>query len=117
MMMRAKTLGFALLVFAGSAGTGLAPIADGDIFWHLAAGRELIRTRAPITHDPFSVGAYGRDWIDVHWLFQLACYGVHALFGLRGLVLAKCCLIGLSALLLCAAVPRSARPLTAALLI
>ena len=116
-MARAKTLCFTVLVFAGSAGTGLAPIADGDIFWHLAAGREMLRTLAPIDHDPFSIGALGRSWIDVHWLFQLGCYGVYTLFGLRGLVLAKCALIGLSALLLCAAVPRRARPLTAAVLI
>jgi hypothetical protein len=115
MTTRVKTIGFAALVFVGSAATGLAPIADGDIFWHLAAGRELVRTLAPIHHDPFSIGAFGRSWTDVHWLFQLGCYGVHELLGLRGLVLVKCGLIGLSAVLLCAAVPRSARPLTAAI--
>jgi hypothetical protein len=112
-----RKIGFAALVFAGSAGSGLAPIADGDIFWHLAAGRELVRTRAPIEQDPFSTGAFGRSWTDVHWLFQLGCYGVHELFGLVGLVLVKCGLIGAAACLLCAAVPRSARPLTAAILI
>lgn len=117
MLARIKTIGFAALVFVGSAGTGLAPIADGDIFWHLAAGRELVRTLAPIQRDPFSIGAFGRSWTDVHWLFQLGCYGVHSLFGLRGLVLVKSGLIGVGAMLLCAAVPRRARPLTAAILI
>jgi hypothetical protein len=98
------------LLFLGSAATGLTPIADGDVFWHLAAGREMLRRQSFLRSDMFSTGAFGRTWTDVHWLFQLGVYAVERRFGLLGLVLAKCLLVGLAALLLYAATPRRARP-------
>jgi tetratricopeptide (TPR) repeat protein len=71
--------------------------------------------------DPFSVSASGRPWADVHWLFQLAAYGVHHAFGLGGLIAAKCLLVGLGALLLLATLeskPGSwSRPLFVTLLV
>src|SRR3954463_3102007 len=68
---------------------GLTPVADGDIFWHLAAGRRMVETGPFLRPDPFSLSAAGRPWIDVHWLFQLGTYAVHALGGLRALVVGK----------------------------
>src|SRR5712691_2419454 len=35
--------GFATALFAGAATAGFAPAADGDLWWHLAAGREMVR--------------------------------------------------------------------------
>lgn len=92
------------LLFVSAAATGLAPCADGDVWWHLAAGREMVARHALLFTDPFSVSASGRAWVDVHWLFQLATYGVHSWAGLTGLVLLKCALIGLGALWLLSAV-------------
>lgn len=89
-----------MLLFVVAAATGLSPSTDGDIWWHLAAGREMVARGAPLFTDPFSLSAAGRAWTDVHWLFQLAAFGVHQLAGLRGLVLIKCALIGLGAWLL-----------------
>ena len=77
-----------------------APSADGDIWWHLAAGREMVRTHGLLWTDPFSSGAAGRTWIDVHWLFQLAAYAVFASAGLAGLVVAKAVLVATGALIL-----------------
>jgi tetratricopeptide (TPR) repeat protein len=99
------------LLFAGSAAAGLTPVADGDVYWHMAAGREMVRTGALLQNDAFSVSAAGRPWIDVHWLFQLAVFGLHQLGGLPALVYAKCFLIGLGALCLYGALPRTARAL------
>ena len=99
------------VLFVGSAATGLTPVADGDVFWHLAAGREMLRTGNVLTHDMFSTSAAGRPWIDVHWLFQLAVYGVHRAGGLQALVFCKCLLLGASSLLLYSALARHARPL------
>ncbi len=79
---------------------GLQPIADGDIWWHLAAGRRMVQTRGLLLHDPFSLGAAGRPWIDVHWLFQLAAYGVYSLGGNVALVVGKSILTVLGALFL-----------------
>jgi hypothetical protein len=93
---------------AGAFVVGLAPLADGDLWWHLAAGREMVRTHAFLTTDPFSAGAAGRPWVDVHWLFQLTAYGVHALGGLRAIVLAKCLIVAAGALMLGATVARTA---------
>lgn len=101
---RAHALGCA--VACGAASTGLSPSADGDIWWHLAAGREMLARGALLFSDPFSVSASGRPWVDVHWLFQLAVFAVHRVFGLAGLVWVKCALIGLGAWLLYLAVPQ-----------
>jgi hypothetical protein len=82
------------LAFVGAASTGLTAAADGDIWWHLAAGREMWARGTWLLSDPFSSGAAGRLWIDVHWLFQLGAYAIHAAFGLGGLVAGKCVLVG-----------------------
>jgi len=98
----------AAALFTGAFVVGLAPPTDGDVWWHLAAGREMLRTRTLLTTDPFSVSAGGRSWVDVHWLFQVATYGVFCLGGVTGLVLAKCLLVATGALLLGKAVEREA---------
>src|SRR5688500_20323895 len=77
-----------LALFVGAFIIGLAPVSDGDIFWHLAAGRELVRGKAWLRTDPFTSSAAGRPWIDVHWLFQLGVFAIHQVAGLRGLVIA-----------------------------
>jgi tetratricopeptide (TPR) repeat protein len=93
----------ALVLFAGAAAAALTPASDGDVYWHLAAGREMVLRHTVLTSDPFSIGAGGRPWTDVHWLFQLAVYGVYQIGGLAGLVLAKCLLVGAGAVVLLAA--------------
>jgi hypothetical protein len=90
----------AVVVGLGAASTGLQPSADGDIWWHMAAGREMVARGGLLFSDPFSVSAQGRPWVDVHWLFQLAVYAVNQWLGLGGLILAKCVLIGVGASLL-----------------
>jgi tetratricopeptide (TPR) repeat protein len=87
---------------------GLTPIADGDIFWHLAGGRQMVQDRAWLRVDPFSVSALGRPWIDVHWLFQLGAYATYCLGDLRALVLAKAALTTAGALGLLYLVEREA---------
>jgi hypothetical protein len=84
----------------GAAATGWSASADGDIWWHLAAGREMVARGALLFSDPFSVSAQGRPWLDVHWLFQLGAYAVQQTFGFAGLVWVKCVLLGLGACLL-----------------
>lgn len=98
------TLGAAL--FVGAFMLGLSAVADGDIWWHLAAGREMLRTRSLLQSDPFSLSAAGRPWVDVHWLFQLAVYGLYRLGGLSALVFAKSLVIASGATCLFAAVAR-----------
>jgi len=88
----------------------LAPIADGDIYWHLAAGRQMVQQHALPRVDGFTVSASGRPWIDVHWLFQLGAFGLYATLGMVGLAAAKAAWLAGGALLLTWLVERSAGP-------
>ncbi|MEO6603649.1 MAG: hypothetical protein ABIQ16_27445 [Polyangiaceae bacterium] len=104
-LQRAHSAFLSGLLFVSAAATGLAPVSDGDIWWHLAAGREMVARGQILFSDPFSVGASGRPWADVHWLFQLFAYAVQLNFGLAGLVWAKCLIIGAGSVLLLRALP------------
>lgn len=46
------------------------PLADTDIWWHLAAGREILSRHALFRADPFCSSSIGTPWIDLHWGFQ-----------------------------------------------
>jgi hypothetical protein len=77
------------------------PITDSDIFWHLAAGRELIAQKHFIYTDPFAYTLASPRWIDLHWLFQLLMYGLYSAGGERILILFKLCVVSGVAVLLC----------------
>jgi hypothetical protein len=94
---------------------GLTPIADGDIFWHLTAGREMVRLRAWLHVDSFTVSAAGRPWTDVHWLFQLGAYAVHRAGGLRALVIVKAAVLAIGAVLFTETAARAATTISAPL--
>lgn len=64
-------------------------LTDSDIFWHLAAGREIVGRKALLFTDPFSYTVPGTRWIDVHWLFQVQVYCVERIGGLRLLLVVK----------------------------
>ncbi len=64
-------------------------LTDSDIFWHLAAGREIVSRRALLYTDPFSYTVPGARWIDVHWFFQVLVYSVQRIGGLRLLLILK----------------------------
>ncbi len=76
------------------------PVTNTDIWWHLASGRWILEQAAFPTVDPFSAGAMGQEWIDVHWFFQLVAYAVHSAGGVLGLVLLKCLLFAATAFFL-----------------
>jgi len=88
----------ALLV--GVLAVSLTASTDGDIFWHLAAGREILGRGELLKNDPFSLSAAGKPWIDVHWLFQVLTAWGHEFGGFRALVIGKAVLVALGALLL-----------------
>jgi hypothetical protein len=102
-------------LFAGAFLASLTAVSDGDIFWHLAAGREMIRRRAWLHTDSFTLSAAGRPWVDIHWLFQLLVYGIDAASGLAGVVVAKALVVATGAVVLAMAVGRSGGPVARAL--
>jgi len=99
----------------------LGPISDGDIYWHLAAGREMAARHALLRADPFTLSAANRPWTDVHWLFQLCAWAGYRLVGLRGLTVGKALLVATTAVILVGAAERmggsTARSLGAASLL
>ena len=90
----------AFLLAAGAFVIALGPISDGDIYWHLAAGRAMAARHALLRADPFTLSAAGRPWIDVHWLFQLAAWAVYRTAGFPGLAFAKAALVAATAVIL-----------------
>jgi hypothetical protein len=77
------------------------PITDTDIFWHLAAGREIIAHRHFLYSDPFAFTLASPQWIDLHWLFQLLMYGLFVLGGLKAMIVFKLITVAGTVTLLC----------------
>jgi hypothetical protein len=77
------------------------PITDSDIFWHLAAGREMVAHKKFLSTDPFAYTLLSPAWIDLHWLFQIICYGLYTIGAERALLLFKFACVGCTAALLC----------------
>lgn len=60
---------------------------DGDVSWHVAAGRWMLaHERLPLT-DPFSFTAYGHRWVTMEWLADLVYASAFSLAGYVGLAL------------------------------
>lgn len=93
----------------------LGPISDGDIYWHLASGREMVARHGLLRSDPFTLSAAGRPWIDVHWLFQLGAWAAYRLTGFRGLAVGKAALVAITALILIRTAEKTGGPLARAL--
>ncbi|RLE21233.1 MAG: hypothetical protein DRJ65_16490 [Acidobacteria bacterium] len=58
------------LIFGVAA--GLFEILNTGIGWHLASGRWMVEHLAILTHNPFTLGADGAQWLNHEWLFQVA---------------------------------------------
>lgn len=86
------------------------PVVNTDIWWHLASGRWILEQGAFPTADPFSAGAMGQKWTDVHWLFQAIAFGIYSAGGVLFLVLFKCLLFAAAAVFLLKAAEVSAGP-------
>src|SRR5919198_854281 len=63
-----------------------------DSWLPLAGGREIVRHGLP-SHDTLAVWTHGKAWVDQQWLAQLAFYGLHALGGLRLVLLGHALLL------------------------
>lgn len=72
---------YALLVFL----LACLPLADGDIWWHLASAKEMIQTQHFLFQDPFTFTTKG-SWINVHWLYQLMTYTLYKMSGYWGIL-------------------------------
>lgn len=65
---------------------GFTEMAGSDMWWHIAAGRELMQTGTPWMVDDWSFTAYGQDWHNHEWLADLIYYGWVSVAGVQSLV-------------------------------
>lgn len=91
------------------------PVTDSDIFWHLAAAKEMVANGTFLRIDPFTDSVPGRVWINMHWLFQLISLFVYNAGSLYGLIAMKCLVFGTAALIVLRGFNGGNRPLRFAL--
>lgn len=60
------------------------PVLNPDLYWHLSAGKYMVRNLRLPTADFLSWTEQGAPWADFEWLAQLVYYGVHSLAGKTG---------------------------------
>ena len=74
----------------------ITPIHNGNIFWHLRNGIDIVETGEIRTEDPFTWTRHGVYWIQHEWLAEsaMALSWIH--MGEAGPVLLKALFIGLS---------------------
>jgi hypothetical protein len=77
------------------------PLTDTDIFWHLAAGREIVSQKRFLFTDPFAFSIAAPKWIDLHWLFQVIVYGLYTIGSEKALLVFKLCIVAAVAGILC----------------
>jgi tetratricopeptide (TPR) repeat protein len=80
-------LGAALLLFV--AGLCLRPMAESDLFFRLAAGREILRRHGLPGRNLFSFTYPDYPDPDTSWLFEVGAALVHRLGGFPAIVIAK----------------------------
>jgi tetratricopeptide (TPR) repeat protein len=89
-------------------------LAEVDHYWHRLAGDRILEEGRVPRVDDFTYTSQGRDWVDLHWLFQVLLTSVDRAAGWKGLDALKVALIaggfGLAGL----AALRRARPVPVA---
>lgn len=80
---RGKPVAAAPLFLAGVLGfVGLRPIWDVDVFWHVVAGRWILREGALPSVDVFSFREPAPAWFTFQWLYEVVCAAVDGAGGL-----------------------------------
>jgi hypothetical protein len=81
----------------------LTPLADFDIFLHLAVGESILDQHQIPRTGMFSATRGDAAWVDNEWGFQVLVAAIHRAAGVKGLVLLKSFLPALAACVLAAA--------------
>jgi hypothetical protein len=81
-------------------GSSFAVVFNGDLWFHLAAGRWIVQHGAAPVVDGWSYTAAGRPWLDHEWLAQAIFQGWAQAFGLESLIVWKLLLLAATFLLL-----------------
>lgn len=79
----------------------LRQLADPDLGFHLRYGKYIAEYKTVPETDISTSGAYGNEYIDSQWLFQLLLFGIFKLSGYSGLSVFVQLLTALLVILLC----------------
>lgn len=110
----AERLTLSLVIVAAVFAAGITRIADLDFWWQLKAGQLVATTHSVPRSDVFSYTAFGHEYIDHEWLFQLSQYAAWSVAGPLGIALLKCLIVSVTLVLVALyAVRRGADPLVA----
>ncbi|HUZ45088.1 MAG TPA: hypothetical protein VMW54_00480 [Terriglobia bacterium] len=72
---------------------------EGDTWWHLAVGNQILKTHAWPTHDPYSFTVKGSPWIAYEWLGEVVIAIAWRMGGMQALMILLT-LLGFGVLLL-----------------
>ncbi len=64
-------------------------IHNGDIWWSLTEGREIVATGQMLKTNLTSYTYPDHPWISTQWLFSVTAYTVYNLFGVNGIIVLK----------------------------
>lgn len=65
---------------------GYTEMQGSDLWWHLAAGREILQTQTLWMVDDWSFSTHGGVWQNHEWLSDIIFYGWASAFGVKSLV-------------------------------
>src|SRR4029453_14827811 len=78
-----------LLILSAVVISSFFKIADLDFWWHLKTGEIILQQKAFPHQDIYSFTAFGREYIDHEWLFQVLQSLVYDSLGSLGIILFK----------------------------
>jgi hypothetical protein len=109
-------------VVASGVALGWFQVFDHDVFWHLSAGQQILRSGGLPDRNLFSATFPDHPWLDLEWLFQVviaACFQAGGWLGVALFKVLVVCLTGVTvfaAVLAAGAGPWSAAALAAGVL-
>lgn len=65
------------------------PVLNPDLYWHLSAGKYIVRHLSLPSSDFLSWSQAGAPWTDFEWLAQLLYYGIFSVAGTAGIFTLK----------------------------
>ena len=87
MIRERKWLGGAVVVLLAAALVGFRHIASWDVWWHLAIGRESLRSGSTVPIDLWSYSFAGQPFVHKDLVGDIVLFGAYDALGFAGLAL------------------------------
>lgn len=104
-----KWIGGAIVVLLAAVLVGVRHIASWDVWWHLAIGRESVRSGSTVPVDLWSYSFAGAPFVHKDLVGDLVLFGAFDAFGFAGLALLRGLVVVVLSWALWIATPRASR--------